>query len=192
MTTVKQLEDPRMMRALAHPLRLRVLGILRIEGPQTATTLARLTGASVPGLSYHLRQLAEHGFIEPAPELARDNRERWWKASHERTSMRSADFLDDPERMAAGSALMAEMRRIYFDALKTWHEEQATWGRAWIDAGTTSDWILDLTPDQLQSLKDELAEVIERRQNVPREETTEHVAVMLQLFPRRFAGDDRS
>jgi DNA-binding transcriptional ArsR family regulator len=191
-TTVKQLDDPRMMRALAHPLRLRLLGMLRIEGPQTATSLARLTGASVPSLSYHLRQLAEHGFVEPAPELARDNRERWWKASHERTSLKWADFLDDPERMAAGSALMAELRRQYFDALKTWHEEQATWSRAWIDASTTSDWILDLTPDQLQSLKDELREVIERRQEVPREETTEHVAVMLQLFPRRFAGDERS
>jgi DNA-binding transcriptional ArsR family regulator len=191
-TTVKQLDDPRMMRALAHPLRLQILGVLRADGPQTATSLAGVTGASVPGLSYHLRQLAEHGFIEPAPELARDNRERWWKASHERTSLRSADFLDDPERMAAGSALMGEIRRVHFDALKTWHDEQASWGRAWIDAATSSDWILDLTPVQLQSLKDELRDVIERWQDAPRQKSTEHVTVMLHLFPRRFAGDERS
>jgi DNA-binding transcriptional ArsR family regulator len=185
MNSIKRLEDPRTMRALAHPLRLRLLGLLRIEGPQTATSLARLTGESVPGLSYHLRQLAEHGFIEEAPELARDNRERWWKASHERTSWKSADFLEDPERMAAEGALMREIRRVYLDALETWHQEQASWGREWIDASTTSDWILDLTAAQLAALKEELTAVIERWQGVPREGDAEHVTVMFHLFPRR-------
>jgi DNA-binding transcriptional ArsR family regulator len=185
MNSIKRLEDPRTMRALAHPLRLRLLGLLRIEGPQTATSLARLTGESVPSLSYHLRQLSEHGFIEEAPELARDGRERWWKASHARTAWESADFLEDPERMAAEGALMRELRSAYLDALETWHQEQASWSREWVDASTTSDWILDLTPAQLQALKDELIAVIERWQVVPREEGAEHIAAILHLFPRR-------
>ena len=50
--------------------------------------------------SYHLRQLASHGFIEEAPELAEDGKQRWWRASHERTSWSTVEFLDTPERVA--------------------------------------------------------------------------------------------
>jgi DNA-binding transcriptional ArsR family regulator len=70
--------DPvRAIRALSHPLRVRLLDLLRFEGPSTATLLARRVGESSGATSYHLRQLARHGFIE---EEQRDGRrERWWR-----------------------------------------------------------------------------------------------------------------
>ena len=70
--------DPvRAIRALSHPLRVRLLDLLRFDGPSTATLLARRVGESSGATSYHLRQLARHGFIE---EEQRDGRrERWWR-----------------------------------------------------------------------------------------------------------------
>jgi DNA-binding transcriptional ArsR family regulator len=69
--------DVTAVRALAHPLRLRLLDLLRFEGPGTATTLAGRVGESSGSTSYHLRQLARHGFIEEAAGHT-GGRERWW------------------------------------------------------------------------------------------------------------------
>src|SRR5689334_10789603 len=70
-------DDVKAIRALAHPLRLRLLDLLRFEGPSTATKLAGLVGESSGATSYHLRMLAQYGYVEEAE--ATDNRERWWK-----------------------------------------------------------------------------------------------------------------
>ena len=75
----------RQLRALAHPVRLRMLGMLRIEGPATATSLAQRLGLNTGATSYHLRQLAQHGFIEDDDEHG-NGRERWWRAAHTSTS----------------------------------------------------------------------------------------------------------
>ena len=65
-----RITEPREMRALAHPLRLRLIGLLRVEGPATATALADTVGESPALVSYHLRQLDAYNFVEEAPELA--------------------------------------------------------------------------------------------------------------------------
>jgi DNA-binding transcriptional ArsR family regulator len=68
--------DVAAVRALAHPLRLELLDLLRFEGPSTATLLAGRVGESSGATSYHLRQLARYGYIE---EERRSGRERWWR-----------------------------------------------------------------------------------------------------------------
>ena len=55
--------SPSGLQALSHPVRLRMLGLLRTEGPATATTLAPQLGLNTGATSYHLRQLAQHGFV---------------------------------------------------------------------------------------------------------------------------------
>ena len=80
MTTPDDHEGPdevRAIRALAHPLRLALLELLRFEGPSTATALGQRLGESSGATSYHLRQLARYGFVEDAPHAG--NRERWWR-----------------------------------------------------------------------------------------------------------------
>ena len=63
-----ELRDPGALRALAHPRRIALLGLLRREGPLTATQAAALLpGESSGSTSYHLRQLAKHGLVEEAP-----------------------------------------------------------------------------------------------------------------------------
>lgn len=70
-------DEVRAIRALAHPLRLKLLDLLRFEGPSTATLLARHIGESSGATSYHLRLLARYGYVEEAPRTG--HRERWWR-----------------------------------------------------------------------------------------------------------------
>src|ERR671910_2485991 len=83
MSTVKP--GPEGLRALSHPVRLRMLGLLRIEGPATATTLATRLGLNTGATSYHLRHLAQHGFIVDDSERG-NARDRWWRAVHQSTT----------------------------------------------------------------------------------------------------------
>jgi DNA-binding transcriptional ArsR family regulator len=75
----RELTDPTALKALAHPLRQRILRQLDREGPATSTTLAKALGENTGATSYHLRQLAEHGFVEDVPGKGQ-GRERWWRA----------------------------------------------------------------------------------------------------------------
>ena len=61
-----ELTDPRALRALAHPLRVKLLGLLRLEGPMTASDAGRRVGESSGSASYHLRQLERYGLVEEA------------------------------------------------------------------------------------------------------------------------------
>src|SRR5688572_25748357 len=114
---IKRITDAGQMKAIAHPLRLQLLGSLRIDGPATATTLARAFDVETSLASYHLRQLETHGFVEEAPDLARDGRERWWRSSHDRTQWDTSDFLDEPERRVAAAAFRREILRVYAERL---------------------------------------------------------------------------
>jgi DNA-binding transcriptional ArsR family regulator len=72
-------EDPRAIRALAHPARLAILEHLGSGVTATATECARVCGLSPSATSYHLRALAKWGLIEEA-ESRGDGRERLWRA----------------------------------------------------------------------------------------------------------------
>ena len=74
--------DSRRLRALAHPLRMRLLAALRLFGPATATELARRLDTNSGQTSYHLRQLAEVGLIEDDPDHS-TARDRYWRARHQ-------------------------------------------------------------------------------------------------------------
>jgi DNA-binding MarR family transcriptional regulator len=74
----RDVNDPAALRALAHPLRLKLLEQLTVDGPATATTLAARLGENTGATSYHLRQLERFGFVEE--ERGRGSgRERWWR-----------------------------------------------------------------------------------------------------------------
>src|SRR3954452_19228877 len=85
-----QVTDVRALRALAHPLRSRLLGQLRLDGPATASQLGRVVGESSGSTSYHLRQLAAYGFVEGASGHG-NARERGGRARPRRTGGRAAD-----------------------------------------------------------------------------------------------------
>ncbi len=55
--------DAAALKVLAHPLRPRLLGTLRIGGPATATDLATQLGTNSGATSYHLRRLESVGLV---------------------------------------------------------------------------------------------------------------------------------
>ncbi|HWD74930.1 MAG TPA: helix-turn-helix domain-containing protein, partial [Solirubrobacteraceae bacterium] len=61
-----EVTDPRSLRGLAHPVRLALIGLLRREGPLTATQAGERIGESPASCSFHLRQLAKYGLVEEA------------------------------------------------------------------------------------------------------------------------------
>ena len=69
------------LKALAHPLRMRLYRALCVADKATASHLADQVDEAVSLVSYHLRKLAEHGLIEEADPQSADGRERWWQAS---------------------------------------------------------------------------------------------------------------
>jgi predicted ArsR family transcriptional regulator len=84
-----ELTDPRALRALAHPLRVRLLTLLRREGPMTATQASEHVGESPASCSFHLRQLARYGLIAEA--ASGPGRQRPWKATSQLTTWATVD-----------------------------------------------------------------------------------------------------
>ncbi|NKX49622.1 helix-turn-helix transcriptional regulator [Arthrobacter deserti] len=70
--------DVAALKALAHPLRIRLLEMLSRYGAQTASSLAGRLGESSGSTSYHLRQLARHQLVREV-EGRGTARERWWE-----------------------------------------------------------------------------------------------------------------
>lgn len=79
----KVIADVKELRALAHPVRLRLLKELYRVGEANVSSLAEAIDVPVNHVSFHLGQLAKYDFIEPAPERARDSRDRWWRPAYE-------------------------------------------------------------------------------------------------------------
>lgn len=181
--------DATQLRALAHPMRMRLLGLLRLDGPATATVLAQRVDTNSGQTSYHLRQLAEAGLVEDAPELG-GGRERWWRAVHEGTSWVSTDFVDDPDARAADSFLVGLVLRRHADDLGVWFESRGELSTDWMDASEVSDFWLDIGPTRLREMQHELHEVILRYKNEENthDPDTRRVTVHLHAFPQPFGG----
>ena len=180
------LHDAGPMRALAHPLRLRILGILRVEGPQSVGRLAEATGVASGSVSYHLATLAKHGFVVPAPDLERDGRERWWKAAHEMTSSQSAEFLDDPERREAHDAMRRAVLDSYHRELLHALDAELALEPEWVAASDSSDGGAHLTLDEFRELGSELEALREKWWGYGRTPRpgTRRVRWITHVFPR--------
>ncbi|GAA0611794.1 helix-turn-helix domain-containing protein [Sporichthya brevicatena] len=153
--------DSESVRALAHPLRNRILGALRSHGPATATGLAARLGTNSGTTSYHLRKLAEIGMVSEVPDSG-DGRDRWWRAVHEFTSWSSSEFRDDPDARAAADWLVGYHLRTNTDKTQAWLDVHNDWPRPWLEISDLSDYRLYLTVDQTKAILAELHEVVLR------------------------------
>jgi DNA-binding transcriptional ArsR family regulator len=177
--------DARSLRGLAHPLRMQILELLQLDGPATSTGLSARLGESTGTISWHLRLLAEHGYIEE--EVGRGTkRERWWRAPKGQTVLNPAEFRDDPETSGALKIYLQQLVQLYFERVQNYVAED--WPGEWQQAAELSDWRdLRLTPAELLALNGELTAVINRytEQNKPADERAVPIVVQLQSFPRQ-------
>ncbi|MGW0753513.1 ArsR/SmtB family transcription factor [Streptomyces sp. NPDC002587] len=176
--------DARSLRGLAHPLRIRMLATLRHDGPATASQLAQQLGESSGSTSYHLRQLAVHGFVEDAPEHGK-GRERWWKATHDGTVFDEKLIYDeDPATRGAADLFMHEIATIHTQELSTWLGNAHTWSKEWRRGSDMSDFTLRLTAAQSLELIRRMHELVNGYRDLPPEEGMEQVRVHTHVLPR--------
>ena len=154
-----ELRDPGALRALAHPRRLRLLGLLRREGPLTATQAATLlVGESSGSCSYHFRQLAKYGLVEEAP--GGTGRQRPWRATSLFTSW--PDVAPTPELAAATAEFELLIAEQHFERLARWivsrHDESVEWQ----ESASFGDVLLYLTAAELADLRGDLQKLAER------------------------------
>ena len=146
--SITRLTDPKALRAYAHPVRMTLIGLLRIRGPLTATQAARLTGESSGTCSFHLRQLAKYGLVEETG--GGTGREKPWRAT---TTSTSFDQVDDTHEGAAATGLLSEvLAESYFARLMRWLEDRGGQPAQWRDAAFLGDRILWLTAGELAEL----------------------------------------
>lgn len=179
---VNQVTDPQALKAIAHPLRLRLLGSLRMDGPQTASELGRRFDESSGSTSYHLRVLAKHGFItEDADQPnARDKR---WRARHAYTKWNDADF-DDPVGSAAAQVMRDHQLDNVVSASRRFDTERDTWGPDWAAAAGHSDYAIRLSPQRLRRLRDRFLELVEEERAAdPGDADTPMARIYLSAFP---------
>ncbi len=174
---------PAQLRALAHPVRLRLLGLLRSDGPSTATALATRLGLNSGATSYHLRQLAEHGFVEEDTERG-NARDRWWRAAHQATRTDAA-VEATPEGRELNDAYLQAVAVVHTETLQRAVEERGLLAPAWRRTTTFSDWSLRVTPARARELRDALMAVVEGwEEDAEDAARAEDFVVVLHAFPR--------
>ncbi|MEV6366431.1 metalloregulator ArsR/SmtB family transcription factor [Micromonospora musae] len=155
-----RISDPQVMRALAHPARLTIMEHLSAlpEGA-TATECAEVVGLSPSATSYHLRELAKAGLVEPAPSRG-DARERIWRAvssSWEVDAGRDAE----PDALAAQTALIEAWLARELDRSRDWLRRASTEPPQWYDVARLFDSQLVVTAEELAELNDAVDRLLE-------------------------------
>jgi predicted transcriptional regulator len=156
--SVKRLTDPRALRALAHPLRLSLLGMLRTEGPLTATQAGEMLGESSASCSFHLRQLAKYGLAEEAG--GGQGRQRPWRATAMFTDV--PEVTDSPELAAASGLFRSIVAERYFEQTMRWLEARPDEPAEWQQAAHFTDRILYLTAPELAELGEQVQALLDR------------------------------
>lgn len=158
--------DRTALRALAHPLRSRLLAELRVHGEATATDLARALATNTGATSYHLRRLAEVGLVEDTG--GGTGRRRLWRASPApdlAVLPTEEEPLDEDDAQAA-DWLALDYLGHFGDRAQAWLRERTGWDPTWQAVCGLEDHTVQVTAEQATALRAELLEVLARYRRV--------------------------
>lgn len=185
--------DAGALRALAHPLRVRLYDLLSQYGAQTASGLAALTGESTGATSYHLRALAKHDLIREV-EGRGTARERWWERPAGAVTLVNPDLATTPSGRAVMEAVHSETLTLRQQQLMTfvthgWNDDEA-----WLDKSLISTASARLTVEQMAELADRLQSVITETVERYRDQSGDDLRVVTMradVFPLPLEGGPR-
>jgi DNA-binding transcriptional ArsR family regulator len=146
----RRVSDAAALKALAHPLRISLLELLVLEGPQTASQAGAALDQTPANCSWNLRKLAEHGFVEEVPGVA--GRSRPWRAVTEGLSWGDAEESADPETSAAGQALTDVFLEREVQRLRTVRAAASSEPPEWRDATSLNQSQTWLTAEEAREL----------------------------------------
>lgn len=149
----RSISDPRALRALADPIRLKLHGLVGREGTLTAADAARQLGISHALASHHLHQLAKYGFVEQAD--APDQRARPWRV----TSTSYSSEVTTPDAQSADDTLQRYAAQRAADELADWQQRPDP-GDGWAELGGVWSGLLYLTPHELRALLDQWTRIV--------------------------------
>lgn len=165
MSQPEEIVDPAVLKAMSHPLRRRIMAELR-RGPASSTTLAAALDENTGSTSYHLRELARHGFVEDEPALGK-GKERWWRAVK-----RDLRYPRRGARTPEMAAALDELNNAQLaEDLLAWSKFQARSGEmgSWGDAVPYSRGSIVVTQDELREFFEDYLALMKRywREDVP-------------------------
>ncbi|NGO80148.1 helix-turn-helix transcriptional regulator [Streptomyces sp. YC504] len=188
----RQITDVETLKALGHPLRMKLFRAVYAARTATASQLAQTVNEAVSLVSYHLRTLAKHGLIEEAEGQGSDGRERWWKPAAQSLTISDEDFIDEPGKAAAHRSVTRLFQDQRAELYARYVDEKAAWGAEWRKAAFDSEYLPRLTAPELASLSKELDAVLRKYDEAGRAaeaagetEGREQIAVHLYGFPFR-------
>lgn len=180
--------DAGALRALGHPLRVRIFDILAQEGPQTASTLAEILGESSGATSYHLRALARHDLIREAPGR-HAGRERWWERSRGGIVYDSKAVAGSPAGEAALQVAVAEVHRRRHEELMEYFTGRIDReSPEWADASSSLTANVGMTAEQTAELIAKIERIIDETTAAYRGQEGEgvrRVSIRADVFPLR-------
>jgi predicted transcriptional regulator len=180
-----RITDPTVMRALAHPVRMALIELFGVHDTLTATQASEALGESPANCAFHLRTLAKYGFVEEAG--GGRGRERPWKASKRSLHIRldSSELDSERAQVAAGALgqvwhdrVLARIRDVF--ANRRWSPE-------WEDAAGSSTTLAFLTPQELQTVQDEISAILARHRDDRRRDPAQRPAGALPVEIVAFA-----
>jgi DNA-binding transcriptional ArsR family regulator len=177
--------DPRKIHALAHPLRLAILDVLREREEATATDCAAVVGDSVQSCAYHLRVLGRLGVVENMPVA--DRRKRVWRLRYSGFSVPKQDAAS-PMFKEAWAALRGRVVERDVRILREFIENEEDFTPAQHRASTIRNLTLHATPEELEQLADQVSALLQayaRDRKSDRPESAERVHVTFWVIPRR-------
>ncbi len=155
---MREHHDPQALRAMAHPIRLKLLEQLLFHGPATATELADRIAESAPNCSWHLRQLAKYGYVEDVP--GEHGRQRPYRAVLQGNSW--ARSGESPELALAGDAMSQVLVDREAAELRDWMRRRTTESEQWQDATFLTQSITWLTAEELDAIGQEIKDIVLR------------------------------
>jgi DNA-binding transcriptional ArsR family regulator len=184
----RPMSDPRVLRAIAHPTRGRILDELGAVGPMRAADVGEALGIPANQASFHLRQLAKYGVIVPAPEAARDKRDRVYRLPDERGFRLD---VDDISKQPGGKA-----------AVTVFQQNKAAWAHRLVDEvfsfkkdkdtfSAIVDQTMKLTKDEAAEFMGEVDEVLARWADKTRGRAPERRTYAFYSMVQPYPEDER-
>jgi DNA-binding transcriptional ArsR family regulator len=150
----RRVTDPAGLKALAHPTRVDLLELLLVNGPTTATEAADAIGGTPANASWHLRKLAEHGFVREV--TGTPGRSRPWRAVTESLTW---DGPAEAETTAAAEGVADVRLERELQRYRAARASQATEPPEWREAVTLTQSALWLTAEETKELSQQLGDL---------------------------------
>lgn len=176
-----RLDDPAVLDALSHPVRLDLLAYLMSRGPATASECARAVGDTPSNSSYHLRVLARHALVEPAD--SDDGRERPWRA---RVTGFSTD-LDGGVDEAGAARVAAASIQLDYQLAREHLRTRDQLAPEWRGIDAHANYGLRVTPAELRRIVDQIDGIVRPYIAATRDQAPEGAAIAslsVLAFPR--------